>query len=173
MNLDNYPFAKLRFFGWMIAEYGVIENTFGQAPLEEQCRAIARFLGYPTVFPFRWTNAQLKSQIYDYLYIYESVLRRFPYGATDFNKDLNLMDYTMRQVKYPEMWKQVELMQSLHDCIIERHYHMDTRSGKPRPTLNAAIIDLEDPIFPEINQNKFWEENIAFSHAHKHEPVPF
>ncbi len=173
MNLDNYPFAKLQFFGWMIAEYGVTEQTFGQAPLEEQCRGVARFLGYPTVFPFRWTNDHLEDQIYEYLYIYESALRRFPYGAADFNKDLILMDYTMRQEKHPEMWKKAELMPSLCDCIIERHYHMNTRSGKPRPTLSSAIIDLEDPILPEIDENKFWEENIAFAHAYMHEPVPF
>ena len=173
MNLNSYPLAKFRFFNWMIGEYGATEQIFQQAPIEEQCRGIARFLGYPTIFPFHWTLDRIEDKIYDYLYLYESALRRFPYGATDFNKDLNLMDYTMRQVKHPEMWVKANLMPSLRDCIIERHYHMDTRSGKPAPTLNSCVIDLDNIIEPEIDEAKLWEESIEFYHLHKHEKAPF
>ena len=118
--LKSYPKAKARFLNWVIETYGKDEQFFDQAPLEEQCRAIARHLGYPIVFPANWTNTQLERKIHDYLYLYEVNLRTYPYGIPDPIKKLERMDYKIRDEKFSDKNERILVLPGLNAALVKR-----------------------------------------------------
>lgn len=144
----------------MMETYGVDKSNFESAPWAEQCRAIARYLGYPTVFPASWTNEYLENKILEYLYLYESTRMRYPYGIEDPIKKINGMDYYQREKQYPEIHKPADILRSLRDALVPL-----TSSHKVAmlPSLRDALIDMDRPIAPFIDEEAFWDQTIQDS----------
>ena len=133
--LESYPKAKVNFLDWMITTYGKDEYFFDQAPFEEQCRAIARYLGYPIVFPSEWTNTQLERKIHDYLYLCETNLRIYPYGVPDPIKKLEEMDYAIRAEKFPDKHGQIIMLPGLNAALVKRtNYRVNAESIEKEKT---------------------------------------
>jgi len=118
--LESYPKAKVDFLDWMMTTYGRDEHFFNQAPFKEQCIAIARYLGYPVVFPANWTNDQIKKKIHNYLYLYEVNLRTFPHGVSDPIKELEKMDYIIRDEKFSDKNERINVLPGLNAALVKR-----------------------------------------------------
>lgn len=157
--LDAYPETRKGFLGWMMETYGVTRQGFDTAPWVEQCRAIARYLGYPTVFPSKWTNKDLERKISEYLYLYESARMTYPFGTDDVTKELNRMPYKELNAKFPDMHKPAEIYPSLKDALVEYtgQYQMD---AFVLPSLKDALVDMLEPIVPEISEEELWDQII-------------
>lgn len=160
MILDNYPLTKSYFLNWMMETYGVDKFNFDSAPWVEQCRAIARYLGYPVEFPAAWTNEYLENKIRDYLYLYESARLRYPYGIEDPVKAINEMDYNQREKLHPEMHKPADILRSLRDALVPltKDYKMTVR-----PSLHDALIEMDRPVAPLVDEEAFWDQTIQDS----------
>lgn len=158
--LDDYPVTKANFLSWMIETYGVTGQVFSQAPWVEKCRAIARYLGYPIVFPSSWTNDHLEEQIREYLYIYESAKISYPYGSNDATKDLNRMPYADLNEKFPTMHIPAEIFPSIKDALVKLE---SSYKWPVLPSLNNALVDMLEPVAPVIDNDKFWEQVIQDS----------
>lgn len=129
--LNSYPLSKKVFLGWMIEEYAIDEKTYNQAPFEERCRVIARYLGYPIVFPSSWTNEYLERKIHDYLYLYEKNLRTYPFGVPDPIKVIERMSFEERKEKFPDEDTRVIVLPGLNAALIERtNYQDNTKSAQ-------------------------------------------
>lgn len=158
--LDDYPVTKAQFYGWMIETYGVTAKTFSKAPWVERCRAVARYLGYPTVFPTEWTNAYLEEQIRDYLYLYESARISYPYGSGNLTKELNRMMYDELNEKFPTMHTPAEIFPSLKDALVK----LDNSYKMPfLPSLNQALVNMLEPVKAVVDDDKFWQQAIEDS----------
>ena len=171
---DLYPQTKQRFFSWMIGEYGVVERDFYIAPLDEQGRAIARFLGYPLAFPDQWTELDIFDSVSDYIYKFEITLTEYIGEVPDPLKEMNAMDSTERETRYPDMHTQRKIPGSINMALIpiSKDYTMNITILQ---SLQNAIVDYFD-----VNAHRMAslaeEENFInnlIKNPLKNEDVPF
>jgi len=143
--LESYPKTKVNFLDWMITTYGKDEQFFNQAPFEEQCRVIARYLGYPIVFPSEWTNIQLERKIHDYLYLCETNLRVYPYGVPDPIKRLEKMDFIIRDKMYADENEQTNILPGLNVTLVKRTNYQVSDSTKGKKKEKSTYTTAENP----------------------------
>jgi hypothetical protein len=168
-SLNTYPLTKNSFFSWFIGEYGADESIFKSAPFLEQCKVIARYLGYPYEFPDKWSETDIHDKINDYLYIYESILKTHPFGTIDPFKIITKMDYKERETKYPDMNIQREIHYGLSMSVIDRIKSFDIKSDQ-KLYLNNAIINIA-VIYNQEAENKILDNLIK--NPLRYEDVPF
>ncbi len=150
MNILNcYPISKKEFLNWLGEMYGAEERQFDDADFAEQCKTISRFLGYPLSFPNNWTNIQIERKVHDYLYLYESNLRTYPYGVPDYMKILQNMDYQIRdKLEAKETKKrEINILPGLNAALIERTNYQ-TNTGTEEKTIPE----------PEITETRKYED---------------
>jgi hypothetical protein len=166
--LDKFPLSKKEFFGWFMNSYGLTEKIFNQASFDHQCESISRFLGYITEFPQSWGIIQIEEHINKILYIYEKVTEKYPDGCLDPIKSIMKMDHNERINKYPEMFKQAELIRSFTEAIIPiEKYNF---KFKPLLSLKDAIIQLENISSSIPYDYQFWQDII---NSTEYEKPPF
>jgi len=163
--LNLHHRAKFELKSWLIENFGTLESEFNGSAFMKQCNTIAQFLGYPIEFDNDLTIAEVEEKVRDYLYIYEDLKVRYPFGVKDFLKELNKMDYNERLVHFPNLFKMDNINFSLKDSIISIENSYAFR-GTIIQSLKDALIDIE-LIEPPLDLDKFWEDVIKDSHKFK------
>jgi hypothetical protein len=175
--LKEYPRSEREFIQWFWDKYShriamsgsMITPTdmFNQAPLIHQCEAIWTFLGYPVTAPDEWSKKQSVEFTRNVLYIYESLLIKYPEGTPDTLRNLKEMSYSERISKYPHLEAARDIQHGLNEAIVEiEKYKIRI---KPLPSLNEAIVMLKKMIMAPIVEDTFWTDLIP----KKNEDAPF
>jgi len=170
--LSKYPNSKLRFFGWLLEMYGASEDYFFGAPFEQQHRTVWDFLGQPIPDIMGWRAEKIEQLSEDYLYDFEDVIMRYPYGMKDPLKEIRKLDYSEIPAMYPDAHIPKEILPGLCNAMVERTTSYDMKI-EFMTSLNEALVDLDSPIEPIINDKTFWDEIIKEVKSPQHEDAPF
>jgi len=168
--LNTYPVSKRHFLGWMIETYAVDERSFRNGPFEAQCQAIWMFLGHPTPDISNWSADEILFTTEDYLYLYEDVCIRYPYGAIDVIKEIRKLDYSEIPLVYPEAHTKKDLAKDLRHAIVSREvsYEMNINFIK---SLRDAVVSMIPGVSNDADEEIKWNEYIQQSWSN--ETAPF
>lgn len=160
--LKKFIKTEVEFFGWFHGRYGLPKYAFEESSYIDQCESIWRFLGYPTEAPPDWTKKDIIRHTENVLYIYESLLDKYPDGPPDPIKDIQNMSFTEIMIKYPDLHKPANILHSIHEAIVD--YDRFELKANMRLSLHDALTALKVPIIqiqeePEEIDN-FWETAI-------------
>lgn len=162
--LDSYIYTKKRFFGYMLNDYSIVEDTFYCAPKIEQYKALVRFLGLPVSFPHYWNLDVICNYVQNNLYIYESLLIDYDFDIPDPLNEMKFMNYNQMIEYMPEIFESI-IIQSFGICLVERLTNNISQSFKD------CLIRLNKIITPAISDEQFWIN--AFKEFINHETIPF
>lgn len=170
--LKKFIKTEIEFFGWFHSRYGLPKNVFEESSYIDQCESIWRFLGYPVEAPPDWTKKDITQHTENVLYIYESLLDKYPDGPPDMLKEIKSMSFAEILVKYPELHKPANILHSIHEAIID--YDRFEIKTNIRLSLHDALTALKVPIITIQDEpeeiNTFWETAI---NSRINESAPF
>jgi hypothetical protein len=167
--LKEFARTEKQFFNWFWQTYSQPPEIFETAPFVHQCEAIWRFLGYPVNAPISWKIQDCEDYTRNVLYIYESLLIKYPDGAPNTLKELKEMSYPERRIKYPHLEAAADILHSINETIVALDKYKI--KARPLPSLNDAIIMLKTIILAPIIEDTFWED-IKLK-IRNHEEPPF
>lgn len=160
--LDKYYNAKIRFFEWLMELYRIDESAYDNAEFEKQHLSIWDYLGQPLPDINPWPAKKIEDLTEEYLYEYEDILIRYPYGIKDPLIEIRKLSYEEIPLVYPDAHIPKKILPGLCMAAIPRTTSFDMKM-ELLISLNAALVDMENPVEPIINEKLYWDEVVKQS----------
>lgn len=160
--MSEYPGTIDQFQKWFVHRYNMDILIFENAPFEDRCKEILRFLGLSLMLDESSGKSSVISQIKRELQIYEDLLIKYPEKPVDPLKSLSILPYHLRTKENAMIFEHNTETKSLRNAL--------RMINAPNKSLRDSLKDLPGRKII-LSEDTFWEDAKKEDRIHK--IVPF
>lgn len=160
--ISQFPGTIDQFQKWFVHRYNIDLLVFENAPFEDRCKEILRFLGLSLNLNTSTGKSSVIDQIKHELQVYEDLLTKIPVKPIDPLKSLSILPYSLRTKDTAMIFEHNTSTRSIRNALVMMNTPMESLRDSLKELPGRKVI---------LSNDTFWEDIRKEDRIHK--AVPF